>query len=218
MEKTNYIPLGFQCTVPTVLQSRQLKGQTLPFDWMLSSPKFVYQMLQLLLADMPIEVLVREHFFNCTAKAEILLGSDGRAVLEHYITREDGNSLYNQQYDVIFPHDSYNEDTIQKYVRRFERLKQLMYGDEHVTYLYISPSSDESGEFWIDGTRVLMDPIEYLNKIYTLLQKSNLRNFSFKAHLTTSSGVDKLLPGIQYTAIQAKPVWLEIVGDCAANL
>jgi len=218
MENSKYISLGFQCTVPTVLQAKAVKGQTLPFDWMLSSPKFIYQMLELLLADMPIEVLVREYFFNCTAKAEILLGDDGRAVLEHYITKEDGNSLYNQQYDVIFPHDSYSEDTIQKYIRRFERLKQLIHGSEHVTYLYISPSSDESGEFWIDGRRVLVDPIKYLNKIYTLLQRSTLRDFSFKAHLTSNSGVDKLLPGIQYTAIQAKPVWLDIVGDCAANL
>lgn len=218
MEKTNYIPLGFQCTVPTVLQSRQLKGQTLPFDWMLSSPKFVYQMLELLLADMSIEVLVREHFFNCTAKAEILVGSDGCAVLEHYITKEDGNSLYNQQYGVIFPHDSYNEDTIQKYIRRFERLKQLIYSDEHVTYLYISPSSDQSGEFWIDGRRKLIDAIEYLNKIYTLLQKNTLRNFSFKAHLTSNEGVGRLLPDIEYATIQAKPVWLGIVGDCAINL
>lgn len=218
MENSKYIPLGFQCTVPTVLQARAIKGHTLPFDWMLSSPKFVYQMLELLLAEMPIEVLVREHFFNCTARAEILLGSDGRAVLEHYITKEGGNSLYNQQYNVIFPHDSYDEDTIQKYIRRFERLIQLMRSEEHVTYLYISPSSDESGEFWIDGRRALEDTIEYLNKIYTLLRKHTSNNFSFKALLTDNSGVDKLLPGIQHATIQAKPVWLEMVQECAANL
>lgn len=218
MESSKYIPLGFQCTVPTVLQAKGVKGQTLPFDWMLSSPKFVYQMLELLLAEMPIEVLVREHFFNCTARAEILLGSDGRAVLEHYITKEDGNSLYNQQYDVIFPHDSYDEDSIQKYIRRFERLIQLIRSGEHVTYLYISPSSNQSGEFWIDGRRVLEDPIEYLNKIYTLLYKSTSNSFLFKVYLTSSSGADNLVPGIEYVAIQAKPVWLDIVGECAANL
>ena len=154
MEKTNYIPLGFQCTVPTVLQAKQVKGQTLPFDWMLSSPKFVYQMIELLLSEMPIEVLVREHFFNCTARAEILTGEDGRVVLEHYITTKDGNSLYNQKYNVIFPHDKYDEEHIQKYIRRFERLKQQLQSTEHITYLYISQSSEQSGDFWIDGERV----------------------------------------------------------------
>lgn len=185
---------------------------------MLSSPKFVYEMLKLLLSGISIEVLVREHFFNCTATAEILIGSDGRAVLEHYITTESGNSLLNQAYDVVFPHDSYNEDTIQKYIRRFERLKQLIDSGNHLTYLYISPSSDQSGEFWIDGRRILVDPIGYLNKIYVLLQKDTSANFSYKVCLTNNSETGRLLPGIEYVDIQPKPVWLEIVGDCAVKL
>lgn len=218
MTNNSYVSIGFQCTVPTVLQAKQVKGQTLPFDWMLSSPKFIYEVVGLLLSGMSIEVLVREHFFNCTARAEILRGEDGQVILEHYITTESGESLLNQKYDVIFPHDKYDEETIQKYVRRFERLKHIILAGQDTTYVYISPSSEQSGEFWIDGRRVLENPIDYLNKIYTLLQQNSSTNIRFKACLTSISRIEELLPGIEHIAIGPKPVWLNIVDECVNKI
>lgn len=57
----NYIPLGFQCSVKETLKNMNIYSETLPFDWMLSSPKFVYEILSLLLSDIPIDYLADKH-------------------------------------------------------------------------------------------------------------------------------------------------------------
>ena len=45
----NYISLGSSCSVAYQLQKLNLKKETLPFDWMFSTPKFIFEMLELLL-------------------------------------------------------------------------------------------------------------------------------------------------------------------------
>ena len=32
------VPIGAQCTTPTIFEKRGLKKETLPFDWMFSTP------------------------------------------------------------------------------------------------------------------------------------------------------------------------------------
>ena len=214
--ESNYVSLGFQCTVPTVLNKKEIKGPTLPFDWMLSSPKFVYKMIYLLLDDMPVDTLVRDHFFKCDYKSQILRENDDY-VLEHYITNINGNALLNRKYNVIFPHDSYDEFTIQKYIRRFERLKKIILEGKNVTYLYISPSSKESGDFSIDGKIIIEDYILYLNKIYNLI-KSKSNFFNFKVLLTNNNDIENLVSGIEYINISPKSVWMEIVDECKNKL
>ena len=138
--------------------------------------------------------------------------------VEHYATDSNGDSLYNEQYDVIFPHDLYDIDHIQKYIRRFERLYNLIKDNNDLIYVYISPSSNQGGNFLIDGKIILSNTDLYLNKIYDLLFSKSNNQFEFKALITKPTDSTKLHNNIQYIEIEPKPLWMEIVGECAHKL
>ena len=159
------IPIGIQCTNATFKKSIE-NTHTLPFDWMLSTPSFVFEMLELLLEkNINIEDLVKNHFFYCEKRAKL----NG---LEHYYICDNGFALFNTKYNVIFPHDENNIDSINKYIRRFERLKDIILNSTECLYfIYTSQSSLESGNFTIDGNIVINDVYVYLSKIYKLISK-----------------------------------------------
>lgn len=159
------IPIGMQCTTAT-FKSRYERTYTLPFDWMFTSPSFVYEMLVLLLEqNVNIEYLVKEHFFYCDKRASM-------TGLEHYYTCDNGFALYNSKYNVIFPHDENNIDTINKYIRRFIRLKHIILNTTECLYfIYTSQSSLESGNFTIDGNNIIKDVYFHLSNIYSLIRK-----------------------------------------------
>ena len=174
------IPIGMQCTNATFKERVNKKSASLPFDWMLSTPRFVYQMLELLLEKkMDIRTLVVEHFFACEKRAaQITLKR------EYYYTTENGGALYNMKYNVIFPHDTYSEDTIEKYVRRFERLKDLIFHSRQpLCFVYTSPPSTTDGNFLIDDALVIHDVYFHLSNVYTLLNRhhSNFKLVVFDA-------------------------------------
>ena len=204
-----YIPLGFQCTVPTALKNIGEKSEALPFDWMLSSPKFIYEIMTMLLSGMPIKELVTEHFFNCTAKSTMLYA-------EHYVTDPNGSALYNEKYDVIFPHDVYDDVNIQKYIRRFERLYNLVKSDKNLVYIYIYPSSKDDGSFIINGRPIIKDTSEYLILTYELLKKHCKNNFEFKVLQTFDDLID--YSGIDSIFINPANHWVHILYECQYRL
>jgi hypothetical protein len=159
------IPIGLQCTTGAFKKEFE-KEHTLPFDWMFATPSFVFEMLELLLEkNININDLVKNHFFYCEKKANV-------NSFEHYYTCDNGFALFNTKYNVIFPHDENNIDTINKYIRRFERLKDIILNStECLCFIYISQSSLESGNFTIDGNIVINDVYGYLSKIYKLISK-----------------------------------------------
>jgi hypothetical protein len=159
------IPIGIQCT-NAVFKNSFEKTCTLPFDWMFATPSFVFEMFELLLEkNINIEDLVKNHFFYCEKRANL----NG---LEHYYTCNKGFALFNTKYNVIFPHDENNIDSINKYIRRFERLKDIILNSTECLYfIYTSQSSLESGNFTIDGNIVINDVYVYLSKIYKLISK-----------------------------------------------
>lgn len=163
-----FIPIGIQCTNASLLKNHNRRMQAFPFDWMFSTPKFIFEMLELLLENnMSIDELVRNHFFCCDKKAKY-------DKPEHYYTSENGFALYNSKYNVIFPHNEYNTQTINAYIRRFERLKDTITNSrEELCFVYISPSSTENGNFTIDGKKVVCDAYFYLSKIYEVIGKYN---------------------------------------------
>lgn len=165
------IPIGMQCTNATLLKQHGRRVVSFPFDWMFSTPKFVFSMLELLLeTNITIEDLVTNHFFYCTKRAK-MKGT------EHYHTCITGGVLYNSKYNVIFPHDRHNAQTIGKYIRRFQRLKDtITNATEELCFVYCSPSSSDSGNFTIDGKNALGEVYLYLSKIYQLIGKYN-RNY-----------------------------------------
>jgi hypothetical protein len=74
------IPIGIQCT-SAMMKHEIEKTHTLPFDWMFSTPSFVFDMLKLLLEEKcSVEELVKNHFFNCDKRANL----NG---VEHYYVR-----------------------------------------------------------------------------------------------------------------------------------
>ena len=92
--------------------------------------------------------------------------------MEHYYTCDNGFALFNTKYNVIFPHDENNIDSINKYIRRFVRLKDMILNSTQCLYfIYTSQSSLESGNFTIDGNIVINDVYVYLSKIYKLISK-----------------------------------------------
>ena len=160
------IPIGLQCTNATFKKNINKISHTFPFDWMFATPKFVFEMLILLLKEnMDIKQLVTEHFFLCEKRASY-------HKIEHYYTCENGFALYNCKYDAIFPHDENSIDSVNKYIRRFERLKDLILTTEEKLYfIYTSQSSLENGNFTIDGNNIINNEYLYLSKIYELIGK-----------------------------------------------
>lgn len=144
-----------------------------PLRYRLIGPQFVFEMLELLLdKNMDIPELVTHHFFVCDKRAEF-------RNVEYYYTSNSGLALYNTKYNVLFPHDTYSTETIEKYIRRFERLKELVLSSqEELCFMYTSPSSTTAGNFLIDDKVVLHNVYFHLSKIFTLLDRFN-KNFKF---------------------------------------
>ncbi len=214
------IPIGIQCT-SAMMKNEIEKTHTLPFDWMFSTPSFVFDMLKLLLEEKcSVEELVKNHFFNCDKRANL----NG---VEHYYICEDGFAFVNTKYNVLFPHDENNMDTIHKYIRRFERLKEiLLHSTECLYFIYTSQSSLEHGNFTIDGATVIHDVYFHLSKIYTLIGKyrSNYKMIVFDAiqneavvdqnitliQLNKGNGMLELLPQMrEYTYLFKEPIVTE---------
>ena len=77
-------------------------------------------MLYLLLKEnIDIQELVREHFFVNSFKCWY-------KQTEHYVQQPYGKAICNARYNVVFPHDTYDTTTIEKFVRRFKRLKEVI--------------------------------------------------------------------------------------------
>ncbi len=161
------IPIGIQCLGAT-FKNEIKKTHTLPFDWILSNPLFVFKILELLLENnMNIEELVKNHFLNCKKRASV-------HNFEHYYTIDNGVALYNTEYNVMFPHDTYDDTTIDKYIRRFERLKNIILNStEKLYFIYISQSSLENGNYTIDNNIIIKDVYINISKIYNLINKFN---------------------------------------------
>tara|TARA_B100001769_G_scaffold90749_1_gene69550 strand:+ start:4594 stop:5235 length:642 start_codon:yes stop_codon:yes gene_type:complete len=165
------IPIGIQCLNATLKKNINKDTKTLPFDWMLSHPKFVYKILKLLLENkINIEEIVNNHFFYCDKRATY-------EVIEAYYTHSNGFALYNSKYDVIFPHDKNDEETKMKYIRRLSRLKDLILNsNEKLVFIYSSQSSLKSGNFTIDERVIIKNVYSYLTKIYDLINMYNNNN------------------------------------------
>ena len=165
------IPIGIQCLNAMLKKKINKDSKTLPFDWMLSHPKFIYIILKLLLSNkISVEDIVNNHFFRCEKRATIQR-------VEYHYTDSNGAVLYNSKYHVLFPHDKNNEETKIKYIRRLERLKDLILNsNEKLIFMYSSQSSLKSGNFMIDGRDLLNNVYFYLTKIYELINIYNNNN------------------------------------------
>ena len=160
---TKYVSLGAQCTTPTLFERLNVKSETLPFDWMISTPKFVYKIIKLLLINKKdINDIIDNHFFLCDKKAIL-------QAPEHFTLNDNGNTLINTKYHVCFPHDTLSDKD--KYVRRMNRLKQILLDQNiFIHFVYVSVSSQTSGNYTIDGYEPIQHLYKYINKINTIIK------------------------------------------------
>jgi len=174
------IPIGVQCLIATLKKKINKDTKTLPFDWMFSHPKFIYEILKLLLEnEINVEDIVNNHFFCCDKLAKLCgiekFYTDSNE--EKFHKAKHRGVLCNSKYDVIFPHDKNNNITKIKYIRRLERLKDLILNpNEKLTLIYSSQSSLKKGNFMIDDREVINDVYFYLTKIYELINVYNNNN------------------------------------------
>lgn len=131
MDNINYIPLGFQCTSSSILKQLNLRNCSYPFDWIITNPKNILLLLKLLFKTDNIEYLVKNHFLVFDKKLSFIKP-------ESFIENINSNIAYNSKFKFIFPHDNYNQDTIDKYIRRFDRLKKKILSSEHCKFLFIN--------------------------------------------------------------------------------
>ena len=178
MSDIKYISLGIQCTAVTALERMNLKAETLPFDWMISNPKFVYEMIRLLLENkLSSDELVRQEFFACNKKAAC-------KDTEHYYESEKGSTPFNEKYSVVFPHEAIvvaddvvialpHETIIAKYIRRFDRLRKfLLDGQLQLVFLYVGPVAQSGlGAITFNKKQIDNDVYLHLNKLDDLIFK-----------------------------------------------
>lgn len=202
-----YVSIGTQCTVPTLFENLGIKKETLPFDWMFSTPEFIYTILKLLLIDkIDINTIVEKDFFLCDKKASTHMHMYGT---DHHTINPSGNILVNSKYDVTFPHDTL--DDITKYIRRFNRLYGLISDKTNFIYFVYISSPSPSSAYTIDGKRPIQDLYNYINKINSLI-KSMRNNYKILV-FNTGNDSEKILndENIIYINLQEKSHWKELL-------
>jgi len=158
-----YISIGTQCSTSTLFKRLGVKKESLPFDWMFSTPEFVYTIIKLLLIDkLEIEDIIDNHFFLCDKKA--YLQSKGNCILS-----DKGSVLVNSKYNVCFPHDKLTDR--EKYIRRMYRLKELLLNtDNFIYFVYVSVSSPSIGNYTINGLKPIQDLYNYTEKLNDIIK------------------------------------------------
>ena len=202
-----YISIGSQCTTPTVFDRLNIKNMSLPFDWMFSTPEFVYTILKLLLIDkLDINEIVDNHFFYCDKRATL-------SRVEHHTINTDGQVLVNSKYNVCFPHDTLSDRD--KYIRRIERLKEIILDKGNFIYfVYVSVSSSSSGNYTLDGVEPIQNIYEYTEKINSIIEQ--IRNnykiilFDTTMPLNTRQSDNS---NIIYNVIPQKNSWGELIPE-----
>jgi len=158
-----YIPIGFQCTNAQISKTMNKREYSYPFDWILSNPDAVYNIFKLLFIDnMDIPNIVKKEFFNTTQTAKFIRPE--KFIVGNYAV---SNLLYNNKYNLIFPHDQYNSETIDKYIRRFERLKQHVLSGSKCVFTFINRIAIGN----IDGINYTINDVEQLDNLYQKIIK-----------------------------------------------
>lgn len=180
-----YISIGSCCAASTLLKMRHLRHNSLPFDWILSHPEFVYNIIKQLLendlSNVVVEFLEPSNLtINCKPTYGDKINYDGgNQLFEKYVTTEEhlGGSIgiYNSKWNVSFPHDfSKNHSVIDKYRRRLERLKEILLDNNQMkNLLYISPSSIDTN-YCVDGNPIIQNSPYWINKLSNLLTSKNI--------------------------------------------
>lgn len=202
-----YISIGAQCTTPILFDKLQVKKESLPFDWMFSTPEFVYTIIKFLLIDKKeIEDIVDNHFFVCDKRAEL-------HELERHVLNENGPVLVNSKYNVCFPHDIISDRD--KYIRRMERFKRILLDKNNFLYfVYVSVSSPNSGNYILDEVEPIQQLYEYTEKINSIMKHIRTKYKIIIFDTNKPSGViSSDISHMAYYDIERKDKWQELLPE-----
>jgi hypothetical protein len=167
------IPLGVQCSNATFKKKINKSTHTYPFDYMFTTPQSILKIFTFLLDEnMDVEYFVRNVFFDINCLLNLKSP-------EHYVKDVNGFALFNENLNIILPHDINDENSINKYIRRFNRLiDTIKNNDEKIYFIYTSQSSKTNGNLTLDGIELIINVYEYLNQINKIISKYN-KNYEF---------------------------------------
>jgi len=201
-----YIPIGYQWTGDIFLKKRGVQSGPYPFDCMYSTPLFVYHMLDLLLTkNMDVVDLVRNYFFRCSGRLT-------QSVADHFTADDLGYALHDPVNHIVFQGDYPGEETIQKYIEQFTTLRAaILDSGDAVTLVYVSPPSQDAGNYTIDGVCYLVDVFQTLNQIRALVEKHNPQVSVVLFDAIKQEDPATLDPSIQYCALQGGSTWTDLI-------
>lgn len=133
LDEVIYIPIGFQCTTAEILKKQNKRICSFPFDWIISTPESITKLMSILLEkSTDIEKFVKEEFLRIDEMLHFIRQ-------EEFISHPNGNILFNSKYNLIFPHIQYNTETIEKTIKRFDRLRNyILYSDSKINFIFIN--------------------------------------------------------------------------------
>jgi hypothetical protein len=202
-----YISIGSQCTTPKLFDKLGVKKESLPFDWMCSTPEFVYTILKLLLIEQKeINDIIDNDFFICDKRAKL-------QSVEHHLFNTDGPVLVNSKYNVCFPHDKPSDR--EKYIRRMERFKQILLDKDNFLYfVYVSVSSPNKGNYTINSVEPIQQLYEYIEKINNILKdiRTNYKIIIFDTNKPYGVIPSDILH-LMYYDIKKKNSWGELLPE-----
>lgn len=203
-----YISIGAQCTTPTLFEQFGVKKESLPFDWIFSTPEFVYIIMKLLLID-KIEVsdIVDNDFFVLDKRATF-------QDIAHFTIDDNGPYLINSKYNICFPHDKDIVSDRDKYIRRMNRLQCLLLDKDNFIYLvYVSVPSSTISNYTIDGIEPIQQLYEYIDKINTMLSEIRTNYKILVFHTKKPSNHIHCNSNILYYEISEKNSWGELLPE-----
>jgi len=165
--KPIYIPIGMQCSAAQILKNMGKRDVSLPFDWILSHPKFILECIKAIY-QLPDDQLL--DFFLDLDNQEISSIPVGKC--EHYFTVQvTPKNIYNRKHKVTFPHqgDDYSQPFITTFQRRIARLKTiLLEGISPIRFFYVSPPNPRD-HYSINGEILTANVTPDLNQLCEFL-------------------------------------------------
>jgi hypothetical protein len=204
--KSRFISLGAQCTVPSLFERLKIKGETLPFDWMISTPEFVYTILKNIVENMDISDILMNDFFAIDGRASL-------QSLERYKRNNKGVALVNSKHSCIFPHDTAGEAA--KYQRRLDRLKQTIFNkDNYLYFVYVSVSSLQGGNYMLDNKEPIQNLYTHIKNISDIIKPIS-SNYKILVFDTTSQDKTPILNDANVMAfdIHRRERWGDLLPD-----
>lgn len=167
--------------------------ESYPFDWILSTPKSVYDTIVGLNYTNDVKKFVSMYFFHIDGYVKFLSP-------ELFQTTNLKMLPYNSKTKFIFPHDHGDKsEIIEKYTRRLTRLKINIANDNYFVNFIFMNRLNSNLKFSVDDTELLN--YAYLVRLYDYI--STIRNLnSFKIIAIINGSVDIDLPEEKVTIIR----------------